>query len=413
MRTIVATLLGGILLVGCGTDAGSSPTPASTPAASVPPQPSVSAPATASPSAPSTGGGLGPPPSLDLEPVVGGLDSPLDIAWRPDEPGTMFVVEQAGRIRIVRDGTLLPAPFLDIADMVQAGGERGLLGLAFSPTGDGRFFVYYTALDGRQIVAGYDTSLDGDTADRDSERIILAMDDPFGNHNGGALAFGPDGFLYISTGDGGGGGDPLGSGRSFGLLAKVRRLDIVVSAEGDPPYAIPADNPFVGRDGARPEIWHTGLRNPWRMRFDAPTGDLWIADVGQGAWEEIDVARAGAGGLDFGWNTMEGTHCYGADSCDRTGLTLPVAEYGHDEGCSVTGGAVHRGADADLRGWYGFADYCSGRFWVLDPEGDEVRPPIRAFDSGRSISAIAVDPAGELFATDLAGGDLLRIVAGG
>ncbi len=413
MRTIVSILVGAALLGGCGTDAGTAPTPAATPAASTPTQPANSATASTRLPDPSAGEGLGPPPTLGLEPVVGGLDGPLDIAWRPDEPETMFVVEQAGRIRIVRDGTLLPAPFLDITNRVQAGGERGLLGLAFSPTGDGRFFVYYTALDGRQVVAAYDTGLDADTADGDSGRVILAMDDPFGNHNGGALAFGPDGFLYISTGDGGGGGDPLGSGRSFGLLAKVLRIDIDVSAEADPPYAIPDDNPFVGRDGARPEIWLTGLRNPWRIRFDAPTGDLWIADVGQGAWEEIDVARAGAGGLDFGWNVMEGTHCYSADECDRTGLTLPVTEYGHDEGCSVTGGAVHRGADPALRGWYVFADYCSGRFWVLDPVGDEVRPPTRALDSERSISAIAVDPAGELFATDLRGGELLRVVSGG
>jgi glucose/arabinose dehydrogenase len=359
------------------------------------------------------GGSLGSAPSLGLDAVVDGLERPLDIAWRPDDPDTMFVVEQAGRIRIVRDGALQPEPFLDITSIVRSGGEQGLLGLALSPTEDGRFFVYYTSLEGSQVVAAYRTGPDADAADPDSATTILAMDDPFGNHNGGGLAFGPDGYLYISTGDGGGGGDPLGSGRALGLLAKILRIDVNVPDDADPPYAIPDDNPFVDRADARPEIWLTGLRNPWRIRFDAPTGDLWIADVGQGGWEEIDVARAGIGGLDYGWNEMEGTHCYGADACDRDGLTLPVAEYSHDEGCSVSGGAVHRGADPALRGWYVFADYCSGRFWVLDPAGDEVRDPIPALDSGRSISSIAVDPMGELFATDLSGGELLRVVSGG
>ena len=375
-------------------------------------RPSQSGASTASPTA-GPPASLGPPPTLALEPVASGLDDPLDLAWRPGDQNTMFVVEQPGRIRIVRDGAALAQPFLDLSSIVRSGGEQGLLGLAFSPTGDGRFFVYYTALDGSQVVAAYRTGLDADAADPDSGRILLSMDDRFANHNGGALAFGPDGFLYISTGDGGGGGDPLGSGRGLGLLAKVLRIDVDLPDGADPPYAVPPDNPFVGRSDARPEIWLTGLRNPWRMRFDAPTGDLWIADVGQGDWEEIDVARAGVGGLDYGWSVMEGTHCYGADTCDQTGLTLPVAEYGHDQGCAVAGGAIDRGNDPATRGWYVFADYCSGRLWVLDPVGDTVRAATPALDSGRSISAIAADPAGGLFATDLIGGEVLRIVAAG
>ncbi len=180
------------------------------------------------------------------------------------------------------------------------------------------------------------------------------------------------------------------------------------------PYAVPADNPFVDVAGAMPEIWHTGLRNPWRFRFDRDTGDLWIGDVGQGAWEEINRAPAGVGGLDFGWNLMEGTHCYGSDDCDPAGLTLPVAEYGHDEGCSVTGGTVYRGeAQPDLVGWYVLSDYCSGRFWVVDAAAaaaDGLQVPLVALDSGRNISAIAEDAAGELFATDLSSGEILRVV---
>ena len=287
------------------------------------------------------------PPSLSIEPVVESLDAPVDVTWRPDDPSTVFVVEQIGRIRIVRDGELIERPFLDIGDLVQAGGEQGLLGLAFLPSAEnGRFFVYYTDLEGDQVVASYDTDPDDrDAALPRTATIWLRMEDPFGNHNGGSLVFGADGYLYIGTGDGGGAGDPLDSGRDLGsLLAKVLRIDVSGQpADGDPVYRIPSDNPFVGRDGARPEIWHTGLRNPWRIRFDRATGDLWIADVGQGEREEIDVSRAGVGGLDFGWDVMEGSTCFrSSDDCATPDLTLPVAEYDHDLGCSVSACAVYR-----------------------------------------------------------------------
>ncbi len=361
----------------------------------------------------------GAAPKLGLESVASGLRSPLDIAWRPDDQATIFVAEQGGQVRIVRDGAVVRTPFLDIGGLVTAGGEQGLLGLAFHPDpADPRFFVYYTALDGRETVASYTTlASDRDRADPDSATVLLRMDDPFPNHNGGGLAFGPDGYLYISTGDGGGGGDPLDSGRHLDtLLAKVLRIDVNVPSGGAVPYAIPDDNPFLAVAGARPEIWLTGLRNPWRIRFDRATGDLWIGDVGQNEREEVDVARAGIGGLDFGWNIMEGTFCYrdGGTNCLTDELTLPVTEYGHDQGCSVIGGTVYRGeSQPGLRGWYVLSDDCSGRFWVLDPARDDLREPTFALDSNRSISSIGEDSSGELYATDLGGGELLRIVVDG
>jgi len=357
--------------------------------------------------------------TVTLEPIASGLGAPLDIALRPGHPDDLYVVDQVGRIHLVRGGVVAPDPVLDISGIVSAGGERGLLGLAFAPKeGDDRLFVYYTALDGQQVVSAFRMDPAApDRAIRDSEEILMRMADPFSNHNGGALAFGPDGFLYISTGDGGGGGDPLDSGRHLDtLLAKVLRIDVDHAPSEGVGYAIPADNPFVDTAGAMPEIWLTGLRNPWRLRFDRATGDLWIGDVGQGAWEEIDRAPAGVGGLDFGWNLVEGTHCYpsGQAACDEPGTTLPVSEYGHDQGCSVVGGTVYRGeAQPVLRGWYLFADYCSGRVWAIDAAAaaSAFQPPALVFESGRNISAIAEDATGELVATDIGSGELLRIVA--
>ena len=419
MHRLVVSWMSLVLVLGaCGDRSITPPPPSGSPSATSPSiAPSPSASRSQTPTA-------GEPPRLSIEPVLEGLDNPVDIAWRPSDQASTFVVEQTGRIRIVRDGALVERPFLDIADLVTAGGERGLLGLAFLPSGEaGRFFVYYTDREGRQVVASYDTLGDrADRADPSTARIWLTMPDEFVNHNGGSLVFGTDGFLYIGTGDGGGGGDPLDSGRHLDtLLAKVLRIDVAVDqgADADPRYRIPPDNPFLGTPDARPEIWLTGLRNPWRIRFDRATGDLWIADVGQGAWEEIDVVRAGASGLDFGWNLMEGAHCFRSpgDTCDRTGLTLPVAEYDHDLGCSVTGGTVYRGSAAPaLQGWYLLSDYCSGTFWAVDAasaSSETTREPIEVAETDYSISAIAEDPSGDLFATDLANGALLRIGVGG
>jgi glucose/arabinose dehydrogenase len=407
-----------LVLAACGNQ---TVTPAPSSSAQEPTE--SSSPAPPSSTSPSSPAPAAAPPKLSIEPIMRGLDRPLDLAWRPNDPTSTFVVEQPGTITLVRDGKRADRPFLDIAEIVTAGGEQGLLGMAFLPSGEaGRFFVYYTALDGQQVVASYDTMADdADRADPDTAKIWLTMADEFGNHNGGSLIFGTDGFLYIGTGDGGGGGDPLDSGRHLDtLLAKVLRIDVSVDqGDGaDPRYRIPPDNPFVDRSDARPEIWLTGLRNPWRIRFDRATGDLWIGDVGQNAWEEIDVVRAGSKGLDFGWNIMEGAHCFrGGDQCDTSGLTLPVAEYGHDGGCSVTGGTVYRGsAHPALRGWYILSDYCSGRFWAVDAataSSDETREPAEVATTDYSISAIAEDPSGELIATDLSTGSLLRIGVSG
>ena len=250
----------------------------------------------------------------------------------------------------MRDGQLLGDPFLNIGDRLTAGGERGLLGLAFHPDfpDDPRFFVNYTDLEGDTVVSSFTAEAGADRADGDSEVVLLRIDQPYPNHNGGALAFGPDGYLYISTGDGGSGGDPHDNGQRMDtLLGKILRID-VDGGSGDARYAVPPDNPFVDQSDALPEIWHLGLRNPWRMSFDRETGDLWIGDVGQGSWEEVDVARAGTGGLNFGWNRVEGFECFEGDSCDDPAYTPPVTAYSHDFGCSVTGGVVYRGTAQPL-----------------------------------------------------------------
>ncbi len=296
---------------------------------------------------------------LAVEVVAEGLRSPVYVTAPSDDP-RLFIVEQPGRVRVLDGGVLRSEPFLDITDRVRDGGERGLLGLAFHPVyaANGHFYVNYTALDGSTRIERYQVSADPNVADPASNTLIIEIEQPYGNHNGGMVAFGPDGMLYLGMGDGGSANDPQGNGQDAGtLLGSLLRVDV----DGDDPYEIPLGNPFAGVSGARDEAWAIGLRNPWRFSFDAEDGLLYIGDVGQNAWEEINVAPASAAGLNYGWNEMEGLHCFGFGSCDQSDLTLPAVEYGHDNGCSVIGGVVYRGTELpDLVGHYLYSDWCDG-----------------------------------------------------
>ena len=314
----------------------------------------------------STGPGGGPLPgdlSLKLSPFVSsGLSSPVFLT-QPLDDGRIFVVEQPGRIRVVKDGVLQSTPFLDLTGRVLYSGERGLLSVAFHPqyATNHYFYVYFTTQTNGDIrIERFTATANPDVADATSSKLIItAPHSSQANHNGGLLTFGPDGMLYAALGDGGGGGDPLGNGQNFNsILGGMIRLDV---DHGDP-YAIPANNPFVGQAGKRAELWAKGLRNPWRYAFDPPTGLLYIADVGQGEREEVDVVNASTGGLNYGWNITEGTTCYNASTCNKTGLTDPVMDYTHDAGaCSITGGYVYRGSAIEgLQGHYLYSDYCAG-----------------------------------------------------
>jgi glucose/arabinose dehydrogenase len=420
-------------IAGCGGDGTASPVPTTgapvAPATASPsptapaPSPSTATPATPAPTAT-------PVPTADrpdlaavgitVETAVAGFDQPVFVTAAGDGSGRLFVVEQGGRIRIVRDGRILATPFLDISGRVLAGGERGLLGLAFPPGfGPGRptFYVHHSDARGDTTVSEFRvSSANPDVAEPGSERIVLTVKQPYANHNGGWIGFDADGMLLIGLGDGGSGGDPENRASDLGsLLGKMLRIDVRSTLGGGLPYAIPPDNPFVGRTGARPEILHYGLRNPFRDSIDPATGDLWIGDVGQNAWEEIDVARAGSSGLDFGWRRWEGRHCYNPSSgCDPTGVTMPVTEYPHPTGCSVIGGVVYRGAVIPpLRGAYLFSDYCSGTLWAIDAGLDARQAPITLAETGRQVSSIGTDETGEVYLTDLADGQLLRVIPGG
>jgi glucose/arabinose dehydrogenase len=407
-----------LLLVACGPPSPPSTAPVRSPAPTLSgttASPTAGSPSSATSASPATVVPFDPNGvRLNADVVVGGLDTPVDVTSAFDGSGRLFVVEQDGRIRIVKDGVLVERPFLDITGRVESGGERGLLGLAFHPdySSDPRFFVDYTDLDGNTVIASFTVdATDPDVGDPDSEVLILGVDQPFANHNGGATVFGPDGMLYIGMGDGGSGGDPQRNGQRLDtLLGKILRLD--VGAPGASlPYTIPPGNPLVAVAGARPEIWMVGLRNPWRIRFDRATGDLWIGDVGQNAWEEIDVARAGVGGLNYGWNRMEGFHCFEPSTgCDQTGLTLPVAEYGHDLGCAVIGGVVVRDpGQPAIDGGYIFGDSCSDNLWLLDPTDGGPQEPVIAANTGRGLSSIGEGEDGRVYATDLGRGELVRI----
>ncbi|MCB9139599.1 MAG: PQQ-dependent sugar dehydrogenase [Caldilineaceae bacterium] len=361
------------------------------------------------------------PAVAHLIPVTGEAVNPVFLTHAGDGSGRIFVVERGGRIRIIEDGQMLPAPFLDISRKVATGGECGMLSLAFAPdyAASGEFYVYYSYGLGDLVApalpdepnGGCDTvvarfSVDSDDANRadaESEEIVLAVNQPYLNHNGGQLQFGPDGYLYIGLGDGGSGGDPHNLAHNpAGLLGKLLRIDVA----GQATYAVPADNPFIGAPGYRPEIWAVGLRNPWRFSFDRQTGDLYIGDVGQGLVEEIDFQPAASrGGEDYGWRTMEGDRCYNAEACDQTGLTAPVFTYDHAQpncGGSVTGGYVYRTDEASpLSGRYIFGDYCLRQIWALTPSG---QPAAAQEWSGEllmdvpfSVMSFGEDEAGALY----------------
>jgi len=347
--------------------------------------------------------------SVSLFPVVvEGLDQPLYLTNAGD--GRLFIVEKEGAIRLVQDGRLLDEPFLDIRDRVNAdSSERGLLSVAFHPdyAQNGRFFVNYTNLAGNTAVSAFQVGSSPNQADPGSESILLTIRQPYANHNGGQLQFGPDGYLYIGMGDGGSGGDPQGNGQNPStMLGALLRLDVDQAADAAQ-YGIPADNPFVADAAKLPEIWATGLRNPWRFSFDRATGDLLIADVGQNQWEEVNFLPAGSpGGSNFGWNIMEGTHCYDRNTCNQTGLVLPVIDYRHEQGrCSITGGYVYRGSQfPTLGGVYFFGDYCSGEIWGMTA-GENGRFSAQVlYRSPSRIASFGEDAAGELYVVDISGG---------
>lgn len=349
-------------------------------------------------------------PPLRLRRVVAGLRNPTDIQAPRDGSRRLFFAQQDGLLRLFRDGALLDAPFLDLRAKTRAGGERGLLGLVFPPdfAAKGHFYVNYTDLAGDSVIAGYRIRPDNpDLADATSETVVLTQRQPFANHNAGQLAFGPDGYLYLGFGDGGGARDPQNNAQNPRTwLGKMLRLD----TESESRYRVPPDNPFVGRPDILPEIWALGLRNPWRYSFDRETGDLWIADVGQNRAEEINFQPGSSrGGENYGWNIMEGFECLIAGCRPEPNFTPAVHEYGRSEGISVTGGYVYRGAlYPNLRGLYIYGDYGSGRIWGLRREdGRWVNRLLLA--SGKAISTFGEDEAGELYLADHAAGEIFTL----
>jgi glucose/arabinose dehydrogenase len=340
---------------------------------------------------------------LDL--VADGFDQPVQVVDAGDGSGRLFVVEQPGRIRIVQAGQVLSEPFLDLSDLVGCCGERGLLSVAFHPDypDNGDVFVDYTDTNGDTVVARYQVSAaDPNRADPASAEVILSVEQPAANHNGGLLLFGPkDGYLYIGLGDGGGGNGQNGQQLST-LLGKILRID-VNRPSGGLPYSIPPDNPFVDQPGALPEIWALGQRNPWRFSFDRVTGDLWIGDVGSATYEEINhQPAASSGGENYGWNLMEGHECRAGGDCDE--FVAPVSGFDRDEGCVVTGGYVYRGTEMpELEGVYLFADYCSGRVWGLLRDASNAWIRLDPVETGLRISSFGEDAAGELYLVDIQG----------
>jgi glucose/arabinose dehydrogenase len=358
-----------------------------------------------------------PQASFGLAKVADGLRSPVYVTSAPGDK-RLFVVEQEGTIRTVSKGKVAAKPYADIRSAVSAGGERGLLSVAFHPkfASNGRLYVYFTNKSGNEEIWELHARK-GAASIRPGHRKLLEIADTEGNHNGGQLQFGPDGMLYFGDGDGGGGGDQHGehgNGQNPGvLLGKLGRIDVDTRTDGKP-YGIPKDNPFVGQAGWAPEIWALGLRNPWRFSFDRANGDLWIGDVGQNEWEEVDHLKRGVGGINFGWNRYEGRHDFASDTPLAGGqLRTPVAEYSHSDGCSITGGYVYRGPKiAGLSGRYVYADYCSNKMWTLATSGGAPRDvsSVASAAGAKAIVSFGQDGSGILYVCS-AEGQLYRFVA--
>ncbi|MDM8520089.1 PQQ-dependent sugar dehydrogenase [Anaerolineales bacterium HSG6] len=351
---------------------------------------------------------------ITLNPITGGFSKPVYLTHADDQSGRLFVVEQAGRIVIIEDNIIRSTLFLDIVDIVgSSANEQGLLSMAFHPdyTNNGYLFVNYTNLEGHTVIAQYQVSaVDPNQADKDSEQILLTIPQPYGNHNGGQILFGPDGYLYVGMGDGGAANDPQNNAQDLErLLGKILRIDIDQAT----PYGVPDDNPFVSQTSARPEIWSYGWRNPWRISFDRLTGDMYIADVGQNQYEEIHVEEVGtSGGGNYGWRLMEGRHCFNPSSCDPDSLSLilPITEYDHDQGCSITGGYVYRGQkNLSLKGIYIYGDYCTGLIWGLRQEAGGVWSDVLLSSSNHTISSFGEDEDGELYLLDHQTGQVMMI----
>lgn len=365
---------------------------------------------------------------LELSQVVSGLQQPVFATGAKDGSSRLFVCEKTGRVRVIENGALVAAPFLDLSGSVSTDSERGLLGIAFSPqyARTGRFYVDYTDKSGNTVISRFVADASGTKADPASEEVLLRIEQPYANHNGGCVQFGPDKMLWIGMGDGGSGGDPQGNAQSLDtLLGKMLRIDVGESgapANGEP-YGIPADNPFANptdeATAAQPEVWATGLRNPWRFSFDSKTKGLWIGDVGQSQWEEIDFVPAGssgvpAGGLNFGWNTFEASHPYPAGTSvtvDTTRFTMPIIEYDHGAGNSVTGGVVVRDpAYPGLDGIYLYGDYGSGRVWGARPSSDAGKAGapvgvenVEMLSTKYQVVSFGTGDNGEVYLVDFAG----------
>ncbi len=354
-------------------------------------------------------------PNISIVPFGVGLNKPVNIKHAGDE--RLFVVEQDGFIQILNaDGTVNTAPFLNIVSIVQSGGERGLLGLAFHPNyiNNGFFYINYTNNTGDTVVSRFSVSNSNENlADSNSELILLTIPQPFSNHNGGDLAFGADGYLYISSGDGGSGGDPGNRAQNLNLLlGKILRIDVDNTSNGNN-YAIPSSNPFIGDQNALDEIWAYGLRNPWRFSFDKQNGDMWIADVGQDAFEEINRVISTASGVNYGWRCYEGNSVFNSAGCpDDNTLTFPVAEYSHSNNrCSITGGYRYRGSSfPSYDGLYFFADFCSNEIGVLEQNGSNWNITYSEVFSGNGWATFGEDISGELYIAGVSSGTVYMIV---